>query len=114
MISPDHKHSTDSEAIWAQIRAPEFVLEDREAFLALLELRFHKARITGQLSRYHTVPGPLGASLEPDSNRSNRNSIEFMNTRICTVLLRTKLAPTRTADTNEIHEELITTNAYVY
>ncbi|VDP37207.1 unnamed protein product, partial [Echinostoma caproni] len=55
MITPDHKHSIDSEALWAQIRAPEFMPEDPEAFLALLESRFHEARITGQLSRYHKL-----------------------------------------------------------
>ncbi|VDP36812.1 unnamed protein product [Echinostoma caproni] len=47
MISRDHKHSTDSEALWAQVRAPEFMPEDPEAFLALLESRFHEARMTG-------------------------------------------------------------------
>ncbi|VDP91753.1 unnamed protein product, partial [Echinostoma caproni] len=55
MISPNHKHSIDSEALWAQIRAPEFMPEDPEAFLALLESRFHEARITGQLSRYYEL-----------------------------------------------------------
>ncbi|VDP31822.1 unnamed protein product, partial [Echinostoma caproni] len=55
MISPDHKRSIDSEALWAQIRAPELMPEDPEAFLALLESRFHEAGITGQLSRYHKL-----------------------------------------------------------
>ncbi|VDP89600.1 unnamed protein product [Echinostoma caproni] len=55
MNSSDHKHSIDSEALWAQIRAPEFMPEDPEAFLAVLESRFHEARITGQLSRYHKL-----------------------------------------------------------
>ncbi|VDP93688.1 unnamed protein product [Echinostoma caproni] len=50
-----HQHSIDSEALWAQIRAPEFMPEDSEAFLALLGSRFHEARITEQLSRHHKL-----------------------------------------------------------
>ncbi|VDP90042.1 unnamed protein product [Echinostoma caproni] len=55
MISPDHKHPIDGDAFWDQIRAPEFMPEDPEAFLSLPESRFHEARITGQLSRYYKL-----------------------------------------------------------
>ncbi|VDP84839.1 unnamed protein product [Echinostoma caproni] len=48
MTSPDHKHSIDSEALWAHIRAPEFMPEDPKAFLALLEPRFYH-RVTVSL-----------------------------------------------------------------
>ncbi|VDP96048.1 unnamed protein product [Echinostoma caproni] len=55
MISPDHKHSVGSKALWAQSRAPEVTSENPEAFLAFLESRFHEARITEQLSCYHKL-----------------------------------------------------------
>ncbi|VDP95407.1 unnamed protein product, partial [Echinostoma caproni] len=55
MTSPDHKYPTDSGALWAYIRAPDFMPEDPEAFLVLLESRFNEARITEQLPRYHKL-----------------------------------------------------------
>ncbi|VDP92291.1 unnamed protein product [Echinostoma caproni] len=55
MTIPECKYAVDTEVVWAQIGAPEFMLEDPVAFLALLESRFHEARVTGQLSRYHKL-----------------------------------------------------------
>ncbi|VDP94892.1 unnamed protein product [Echinostoma caproni] len=73
MTSPDNKYPVDSGAIWAHIRAPEFMPEDPEAFLELLESRFHEARITGQLSRYHKL-----VSARPRDMLSNFRDI-YMN-----------------------------------
>ena len=48
----NQKPEPDSEAMWAHIKVPEFMPEDPEAFIALLESRFHAARINSQRSRY--------------------------------------------------------------
>ncbi|VDP91861.1 unnamed protein product [Echinostoma caproni] len=75
MTGPDHQYPTDSETLWAHIKAPEFMLEDPGAFLTLLEARFHETRATGQLSRYHKLLSAI-----PRELLSSFRDI-YMNTR---------------------------------
>ena len=45
----------DTEATWAHIQLPPFMMEDPEAFIALLEAQFRDHRITSQMSRYNKL-----------------------------------------------------------
>ena len=45
----------DTDATWAHIRLPPFMIEDPEAFIALLEAQFRDYRITSQMSRYNKL-----------------------------------------------------------
>ncbi|VDP23077.1 unnamed protein product [Echinostoma caproni] len=59
MTSPERKYAVGTEALWAPFRAPVFMPEDPDSFLAIMESRFHEARITGACPHSWTVARPF-------------------------------------------------------